>query len=84
MKHLEKARSIIDAVYNDTDNEKAFTKYFKTISDFYVFQITYEEIVKHGYAYCFIEDVIKLYKRLDFQITKDYVNYKISLKEIIK
>jgi hypothetical protein len=79
MTKLEKAYNIIKSVNDNYDNERAFNKYFKTLSDYYVFEETFKELYKQGFTYCMIEEVKNLYKKLGFIITKDYVNYKISL-----
>jgi hypothetical protein len=44
-----------------------------------VFEETFKELYKQGFTYCMIEEVKNLYKKLGFTISKEYVNYKITI-----
>jgi mannose/fructose/N-acetylgalactosamine-specific phosphotransferase system component IID len=79
MSKLEKAYNIIKSIEKYYDNEKAFRKYFKSLSDYYTFEVCFEELHTKGFAYCMVEEVKNIYKKLGFEIIKEYVNYKIIL-----
>lgn len=76
-KAMQKAYKILNDIYNNVNNEKAFRKNFKTLSDYDVALMVYNELYKHNEVDTLFYDTALWYKKQGFEVYKIINGYKI-------
>lgn len=83
-KAMQKAYKILNDIYHNVDNEKAFKKHFKTLSDYDTALMVYNELYKHNEIDTIFYDTALWFKKQGFKVYKIINGYKIINDNYIK
>lgn len=76
-KAMQKAYKILNDIYNNVDNERAFRKNFKTLSDYDLALLLYNDLYRYNSVDTLFYDIALWFKKQGFKVYKVINGYKI-------